>query len=293
MPPKKIAPAPLETEYVDRARFSEALHDRMGHPAGFSGSQSGYRASFGYARVEVPCKFSGTFQGRTEGLGDKSTMTTYTVVMDDNWFDNLISKVVEILSTGRTVECGKGIGMSQWRFNPHFTTAHVPWDSLLESIRSPRKGERPWLMQPDYQRGLCWTKDQQERFIGHILGGGAAPLIFLQRYESDKNAPPGTEYWDLPLEVIDGQQRLTAIVAFMAGEIGAQVYHSGGWHTYYLADMTETERGFSVLISSIAYVDLPRADRIRFYLNLNGGGVAHSEAELDRVRALLAEDGVR
>ena len=187
------------------------------------------------------------------------------------------------------VLCGPGIGRNDWSFRVHGSKCDEPWEYLVPRIRGEGGRDVPWNLNPDYQRGPVWTKDQQEKFIGHVLSGGEAPLIYVQRYERPDNAPEGSDYWDLPLEVIDGQQRLRAITAFIEGEIGAQVCHSGKWHTYYFSQMHEGERSPMDLCSRVVYVDLSRTDRLRFYLRLNIG-VAHTEEELDRVRKMLVEE---
>lgn len=191
-----------------------------------------------------------------------------------------------------------GIGIHNWRFEVPSQGVQEAWDWLALkvtgiAIRPSRTDpDPPWNLNPDYQRGSVWAVQQQSRFIGHVIGGGVQPPIYVQRYKSRRFAPI-LEYWTLPEEVIDGQQRLRAIVAFMTGEIPAEVFHDGSWNSYWFRDMDRRETSFSVLNSSVVYLDVSRADRLRFYLRLNGAGVPHTEGELDRVRALLIhEDGV-
>lgn len=188
-----------------------------------------------------------------------------------------------------------GIGMRNWRFEVETQGPLESWDHLTECVtgvfrRTNRtEPELAWVLDPDYQRGVVWTTQQQSRFIGHVLAGGVQPLIYVQRYQS-KRFCPVPEFWKVPEEVIDGQQRLRAIAAFMTGGILAEVFHDGEWHTYWQKDMDKREGGLMVLSSTVVYVDLSRADRLRFYLRLNGGGVPHTEWELDRVRALLIRE---
>jgi hypothetical protein len=191
----------------------------------------------------------------------------------------------------------KGIGIEKWSFHVYGSPTDCDWRYLVEDILGTRKskGSRPaWTLNPDYQRGPVWTHEQQERFIGHVLGGGLVSPLYVQRYEGPKNAPAvyhaGDAWLDLPNEVIDGQQRLRAIVAFITGEIAALVYHSGDWHRYFYEDLDDVEKRSRYLTSKIVFVDLPRADRLRFYLRLNGGGTPHSEEELDRVRKMLVRE---
>ena len=187
-----------------------------------------------------------------------------------------------------------GIGLRQWEFAVPGNPTHTCWRYLVEDVmgreaHGSSEGRHAWVLSPDYQRGPVWTMDQQERFIGHVLAGGVVPPIYVQRHEKADHAPVA-EYWDLPCEVIDGQQRLRAICSFVEGKIGAQVYHGGEWHHYTWAQMSKPERRSMNVSSRITFVDLSREDRLRFYLRLNGAGVAHSEEELDKVRRMLAEE---
>jgi len=175
------------------------------------------------------------------------------------------------------------------------------WRYLVEEVRGKerqgRDADPPWNLNPDYQRGPVWTPQQQAEFVGHVLAGGLTPPIYVQRYDSPDNVPEGADvpYHKLPSEVIDGQQRVRAIVAFIGGDIGARVFHQREgdaepcWHTYRYADTNEAERGGRDMSSKVVYVDLAREDRLRFYLRLNSG-IAHTEAELDKVRLMLAKD---
>src|SRR5687768_14304864 len=61
-------------------------------------------------------------------------------------------------------------------------------------------------LQPDFQRGEVWTRPKKQRLIDSILRGWHVPPIHLVR------RPSG--YFD----VLDGQQRLTAIRDFTQGQ---------------------------------------------------------------------------
>ncbi len=75
-------------------------------------------------------------------------------------------------------------------------------DFLLPQIIDFVKGNK-WLnLRPEYQRRLVWDKAKKSRFIESLLLNVPVPPVFL--YE-----------WDLSrYEVMDGQQRLNAIVEF-------------------------------------------------------------------------------
>jgi hypothetical protein len=147
-------------------------------------------------------------------------------------------------------------------------------------------GDAPWNLAPDYQRGHVWTTRQAELFVGNFIEGGLVQPIYVQRYESPDNAPAGSEYWTLPCEVIDGQQRIRALLAWLAGDIEAEV--SCGDRIRYVDLDVIDRRGLPFV--RVTYVDLSRRDRLRFYLRLNRGGTVHTDEEIERVRSLLAAE---
>jgi len=174
------------------------------------------------------------------------------------------------------------IGMRRWQVVIPATGAAEMWLHLAEKTngtfyRLNQLAPEPAWVIPDYQRGRMWTHEQSSLFIGHVLLGGLQPAIYMHRGQGDT-----------PIEIIDGQQRLLAISAWIQGTISASVWHDGGRHEYLYADLSQTEQMAMTLTSTIVYVDLPRRARLRLYLGLNGGGTPHTEAELVRVRDLLA-----
>ncbi|MBN9348868.1 MAG: DUF262 domain-containing protein, partial [Devosia sp.] len=66
--------------------------------------------------------------------------------------------------------------------------------------------ERRYLVNRRYQRKLIWTLDEKRAFIDSIIKGYPVPIVLLA--EDSKTA-------DNLLEIIDGMQRLDAIVSFI------------------------------------------------------------------------------
>jgi hypothetical protein len=136
------------------------------------------------------------------------------------------------------------------------------------------------VLNPDFQRGHVWTKDQQIAFVEHVLRGGKGCLHMIF------NAPNH----DLrSYTCVDGLQRLTAVWKFMHNELmvfgdktcldlSKATKRTGGkfpWSTYQ----------FDV---HVIHID-SKAELLRFYLELNDGGTPHTREELDRVRRLLVK----
>jgi len=185
---------------------------------------------------------------------------------------------------------GPGIGIDKWAFEVHLSPVTVQWDHLVDKMAGKgsfaREEDPPWNLNPTYQRGPVWNPHQQELFIGHVLSGGIVQPIICQRYENARHAPATQkDYWNIPVEVIDGQQRLRAIQAFLNGEIWARVFHDECWRGYSYAQTSHPER--RGMTSQVAYIDLPLRKRLEFYLRLNSAGTHHTQEDLNKVREML------
>ena len=69
--------------------------------------------------------------------------------------------------------------------------------------------ERRYVVNRRYQRKLIWTLEEKRSFIDSLIEGYPVPIILLA--ESAKRD-------DNSLEIIDGMQRLDAVVSFIANK---------------------------------------------------------------------------
>lgn len=269
----------------------EAVIARHGKPYT---NQSSHTWSYGYAIVSVsrwpdPNKHLGVSY-RYEGDAGFGSGVRRTSDLSPPWGDTLAALVDDVLATGRTIECGKGVGLRDIGFEIHSAAVDESWEALANHVmgrgrysQSGGSAELPLNLNPEYQRGPVWTEKQQRRFVGFALEGGEVNPIYVQR---DRR-------YEKPEEVIDGQQRLRAITRFMEGEIPGDVYVPGeGWRELWYRDFNEIDRRSRRLSLRVVYGDWPLAERLRFYLRLNSGGVTHTEEELDKVRHLLASTDI-
>lgn len=138
---------------------------------------------------------------------------------------------------------------------------------------------------PDFQRGHVWTPSQQQHFIENVLRGAVPP----SGLQLQLNCPNWDNYdyaGELPrgMQCIDGLQRITAIQRFLAGEV-----RPFGLGVDDLNNSRYSMQGSRYLVRVVIYAFQDRASLLRHYLAINGGGTAHSEAELARVATLLNE----
>lgn len=82
--------------------------------------------------------------------------------------------------------------------------------SIMDLVELLKKGMM--FPNPEYQRGDVWKEVQQKRLIDSLLRGYTLPLLYL--HEKKEEAAGFTRDG---LEIIDGQQRLTAIHKYVEG----------------------------------------------------------------------------
>lgn len=137
-------------------------------------------------------------------------------------------------------------------------------------------------LSPSYQTGSVWSREQQELFVGHILQGGEVQPIIFQRI------PDASE-----CEVLDGKQRLEALLRWLRGGIAARLNDGtkifvGDLETRIRANGSTQIVGLSRVTIRGRYINLPFEERKRFYVRLNSAGTLHTKWQLEA--ALLAQE---
>ncbi len=152
-------------------------------------------------------------------------------------------------------------------------SASVDWKDLPRYLD---KNDPKLVLEPDYQRGHVWSDAQRTAFVEHGLMGGETGMVITT------NCPGWMADFRGPYELVDGLQRVTAVLSFLRGEVPA--------FGRMVSDYTGRMPGG--LYFQWRIMCLPtRAEVLKQYLLLNAGGIAHSAAEIARVRALLDAEG--
>lgn len=128
-------------------------------------------------------------------------------------------------------------------------------------------------LNPIFQRGHVWTEEQQVKFVEYIVSGGKTSNIILNHPSWSRGGCKGK------FVIVDGKQRLTALLRFMNDEIEAYGYKA--------SEIV----GVNTLTVRMEINEL-KTDKevIEWYLELNDGGTVHTDEELNRVRNLLKEE---
>ena len=152
--------------------------------------------------------------------------------------------------------------------------ADIPLDHIEKQLEQYAK--YPGLdLDPDYQRVHVWSQAQQEAFVEHLLKGGKNNVIRL----NSVNWRSPTAKWG-PVQLVDGKQRLTATLLFMENRLRAF-----GSLLREFRDQVPMTDHLTLVINHLP----DRASVLRWYLEINEGNVAHTRAELQKVRDMLLE----
>lgn len=161
---------------------------------------------------------------------------------------------------------------------PQFTrqptyAVDVGWNYLRSHLESHGDVD----LDPDFQRGHVWTLDKQIAFVEFVLRGGdsARNLYF--------NCPNfqmgGTKHYVL----VDGKQRLTAALAFLDDKVPV----FGG---HYYSEFEDRPDIMTVRFRWHVNNLKTRAEVLQWYLDLNTGGVVHTDEEIAKVQRMLAAE---
>lgn len=132
---------------------------------------------------------------------------------------------------------------------------------------------------PDFQRGHVWNRKQQIAYIEYIIRGGISGKTFFF------NHPGWMSTFKGDFVLVDGLQRITAILLFLDNELpvfGNTLYKDiegfkGRWGMNIV---------FDIWVNNLK----TRKEVLTWYLEMNEGGVVHTEEELNKVRKLLEKE---
>jgi hypothetical protein len=156
---------------------------------------------------------------------------------------------------------------------------NVSWPHLERHLQSLSETSGTMMgleLDPDFQRAHVWDDAKRTAYVEFVMRGGKSSRTLLF------NCKGWMRGFEGPIQIVDGKQRLEAVRMFLRGDLrafGLLVHEFEG-------PMPSLEWDFVIHMN-----DLPtRAGVLRWYLELNSGGVVHTDDELDRVRALLEKE---
>lgn len=151
---------------------------------------------------------------------------------------------------------------------------NVPWQELAFHIQHLKDARRLEL-EPAFQRCHVWSKEDQIAFVEYGLRGGLSGRdVYLNARRWGTGEPH-------PLVLVDGLQRVTAVLAFLNDEFSAY----GSVYSEY-----EDKLGYSGPCFNWHVNDLPTMQMvIDWYVELNTTGKAHTKNEIEHAKSVRNE----
>ena len=130
---------------------------------------------------------------------------------------------------------------------------------------------------PPFQRGHVWTDNQKVRYVEFILQGGQSGRDIYTNSPGWSEGATGDE--NNPYILVDGKQRLDAVLGYLNNEFPI---FGGNYHRDYSGRINSS-------VGLRWHVNELRTYRevLQWYVDLNAGGVVHSDSEIARVRELI------
>jgi len=152
---------------------------------------------------------------------------------------------------------------------------NAQWGDTLDFMLQ-RYTERYRLnLNPDYQRPHEWTSLEQQRYVEYRLQGGITGRDIWFNCRGFRGDGDGQ------MELVDGKQRLNAVLLFMSNQLSIFKGH-------YFRDFTDHLKGDMDFIIHINELKT-RKEVMQWYVDLNSG-TPHSQFELNRVKEMILND---
>lgn len=169
---------------------------------------------------------------------------------------------------------------------PQFTSAgNYEIDVPIGFIKSQIKEYKETYgleMNPDFQRGNVWTREQQIAFLEYFFKGGKSALvIYFNHPDFGKGMAKDSDLKHMVL--VDGLQRLTSLIGFIDNEIPI-------FGDNYFKDFEDRPRDTSYRLKFNVNDLQYRKEVLKWYIDMNNGGTVHSSQEINRVQKMLDEE---
>lgn len=174
----------------------------------------------------------------------------------------------------------------EWSDIPRFSawgkyTTDVDWNDFEHQIQR-YISEYNLNLNPDFQRGHVWSEDKRIAYVEYVLKGGkhSRHIIF--------NHPGWFTNFKGEMTLVDGKQRLESTRRFLNNELSVfnGVYRKDFTRNGKPCNRISSEFSFKFYINDLA----TRKELLQFYLDLNTGGVVHTDEEISRVKQLLLKE---
>ncbi len=149
---------------------------------------------------------------------------------------------------------------------------NIGWNDLDKQLKTWGNRYNEVILDPDYQRRHVWTKRQQIEYLEYILRGGISGRSIFW------NCPGWMRDSRGPMELVDGKQRINAVLSFIKNKV--KVF--GYFRKEYTDNICFVRHNFLFHVNDLSN----RKDVIQWYLDLNSG-TPHSRTDIKKAEELL------
>jgi hypothetical protein len=137
-------------------------------------------------------------------------------------------------------------------------------------------------LEPEYQRGNVWTIEQKRALIDSIFRNvDIGKIAIIKRPWGDIPNTPATPKL---YEMLDGKQRMTALVEYFTGQFD---YRGKYFRDLCLSDQNHFKH-YTVAVAETN--PLTNEQKYRYFLKLNTTGTPVDEAHMEKVAGMLKEE---
>ena len=162
---------------------------------------------------------------------------------------------------------------------------NIPLRYLEKNIKEYEEGYALDL-NPDFQRGHVWTREQQTAWLEYFFSGGVTGNVlyfncpeFIVGRSKEQRAKRNIS----GMTIVDGLQRLTALRAFLRNEVAIFGHYLDEFED---RDKYLTHKSVRFNVNCLQ----TREELLTWYIEMNSGGTPHTQEEIERVRNLLNEE---
>jgi hypothetical protein len=158
-------------------------------------------------------------------------------------------------------------------------TYHVDTDLwyLFDTIKR-YQSEYNLDINPDFQRAHVWTEDKQIAFMEYLFRGGQVSNRLLFNYPRWMSSGSTTDV----MVLVDGKQRLEAMNKFKTNKLPIFGHTIDEWED---GEIACRRVQITVFINDL----VTRKELLKWYIDLNSGGVVHTNEEIKRVQKMFDE----
>ena len=170
--------------------------------------------------------------------------------------------------------------------HPNYTV-NIEFEYIEEWLAEHNKDIIKLDLDPEFQRGYVWTEEQKVQYMEYVLKGGFSGRDIYFNCPTWHNLTSAKGF--NVLTIIDGKQRLNAVLSFLHNEIKVYGEYYKDWISFgqiygdKRTDKLGHDANFIVHIHNIPN----EIEVVKWYLGMNTGGSIHTKQDINIAKEYL------